>query len=135
MSTEAANIRHFKHEALAFVPLRGPLAGEGPPQAEIARLIGPAESRSLGVGIGRFEASIEWAVPYDEMMVVLEGRFRVALADRTIEAGPGDVIWIPEGTRFTTSGEKAVVCYALWPVDYGKRRPAPIAKTSEGGTQ
>lgn len=114
-------VRHFKRAEMGFVPLRGPLAGEGPPQAEIARLIGPEQSRSIGVGIGRFEAPIEWAVPYDEMMVVLEGRFRVKLADRTIEAVAGDVIWVPQGTRFTTEGENATVCYALWPVDYHER--------------
>jgi len=121
MSAKPAEVLHFRKGERRFVPLRGPLAGEGPPQTEIARLIGPAESSSLGVGIGRFEEPIEWLVPYDEMMVVLEGRFRLALAGRTIEADPGDVIWVPEGTRFTTSGEKAVVCYALWPVDYHTR--------------
>ena len=122
MSAATREVRHFRRDAMSFVPLRGPLAGEGPPQAEIARLIGPAESRSLGVGIGRFEAPIDWVVPYDEMMVVLEGRFRVILADRVIEAEPGDVIWVPKGTRFTTSGDRAVICYALWPVDYHSRR-------------
>jgi ethanolamine utilization protein EutQ len=125
-------VRHFKRGEMHFAPLRGPLAGEGPPQAEIARLIGPAASRSLGVGIGRFEEPIGWAVPYDEMMVVLEGRFRVKLEDRTIEAGPGDVLWVPEGTRFTTEGDKAVVCYALWPVDYHERRDGRSARTSKG---
>jgi ethanolamine utilization protein EutQ len=115
-------VRHFKRGEMRFVPLRGPLAGEGPPQAEIARLIGTTESRSLGVGVGRFEAPIDWEVHYDEMMVVLEGRFRMKLANRTIEAGPGDVLWVPEGTRFTTEGDKAVVCYALWPVDYHERQ-------------
>lgn len=115
-------VRHFRRSEMSFSPLRGPLAGEGPPQAEIARLIGPAESATLGVGIGRFGEPIDWRVPYDEMMVVLEGRFRVILPDRTIEAGPGDVIWVPEGTAFTTEGEDAVICYALWPVDYHERQ-------------
>lgn len=114
-------VRHFKRDEMRFVPLHAPLAPDGPAVAEIARLIGPKDSRSLGVGIGKFEAPIEWEVHYDEIMVVLEGRFRVRLADRTIEAGPGDLIWVPKGTRFTTEGEKAVVCYALWPVDYRER--------------
>jgi ethanolamine utilization protein EutQ (cupin superfamily) len=134
-----SEVRHFRRGAMRFVPLRGPLAGEGPPQAEIARLVGPAESRTMGVGIGRFEAPIEWAVRYDEVMVVLEGRFRVILADRSIEAEPGDVIWIPEGTRFTTEGEKAVVCYALWPADYHARAATddathPIGRAPKSGT-
>jgi ethanolamine utilization protein EutQ (cupin superfamily) len=114
-------VRHFRRGEMTFVPLRGPLAGDGPPQAEITRLIGPAESRTMGAGIGRFAAPIEWRVPYDEVMVVLEGRFRVKLAEHSIEAEPGDVIWVPKGTRFTTEGERAVVCYALWPVDYHER--------------
>ena len=114
-------VRHFKRGEMRFVPLHAPLAPSGPPVAEIARLIGTAESRTMGVGIGRFAAPIEWAVHYDEIMVVLEGRFRVRLADRTIEAAPGDLIWVPQGTRFTTEGDEAVVCYALWPVDYRER--------------
>ncbi len=114
-------VRHFKRGEMRFVPLHAPLAPDGPAVAEIARLVGLGESRSLGVGIGRFEAPIDWVVHYDEIMVVLEGRFRVTLADRTIEAGPGDLIWVAEGTRFTTEGDNAVVCYALWPVDYRER--------------
>jgi ethanolamine utilization protein EutQ len=116
-----SGVRHFRRDEMRFVPLRAPLAPDGPPVAEIARLVGPGESRTLGVGVGRFTAPIEWHVHYDEMMVVLEGRFRLRLANRTIEAGPGDVIWVPEGTRFTTEGDDALVCYALWPVDYRER--------------
>lgn len=114
-------VRHFRRGEMSFVPLRGPLAGNGPPQAAIARLIGPAESKSMGVGIGKFTTPIAWEIQYDEMMVVLAGRFRVKLADRTFEAGAGDVIWVPEGTRFATEGDDAVICYALWPADYHER--------------
>jgi len=116
-------VRHFKRGELSFVPLIvAPIPGGPPPRAEIAQLVGPDESRTMGAGIGKFETPIEWEIQYDEMMVVLEGRFRVLLADRRIEAGPGDVIWVPRGTRFTTEGENAVVCYALWPVDYYKQK-------------
>ena len=34
---------------------------------------------------------------------------------------PGDVIWLPEKTPITYEGEKAIVCYALYPVDWRKR--------------
>jgi ethanolamine utilization protein EutQ len=40
-------------------------------------------------------------VLYDEVIVVLEGKFRLRLGKgfRTkLEAKPGDVIWLPEGT-------------------------------------
>jgi len=95
----------------------------GPPgEATIARLVGPEISRSMGAGIATFDAcSIEWTVLYDEVIVVLEGRFRLRLGADIVEGGPGDVIWIPENTPLRYEGERAVVFYALHPVDWRRR--------------
>src|SRR5262249_2684601 len=83
----------------------------------IARLVTPEISRSMGAGIATFDGcSIEWTVLYDEVIVVLDGRFRLRTGEgykRTIEAGPGDVIWLPENTPLKYEGDKATVFYAL----------------------
>jgi ethanolamine utilization protein EutQ len=90
--------------------------------AEIARLIGPDRSQTMGAGIVTFDkCSNEWTVLYDEVMVVLEGVFRLRLAERVVEGRPGDVIWIPENTPLRYEGDGAVVFYALYPGDWRRR--------------
>nr|WP_279577170.1 AraC family ligand binding domain-containing protein [Pseudomonas sp. LA21] len=97
-------------------------AGEPVDSAAICRLIGPTDSQTMGAGLARFDGvSIEWTVLYDELIVVLEGHFRLRLADRVIDAAPGDVIWVPERTPLAYEGEKACVFYALYPVDWQVR--------------
>lgn len=108
---------HFKRGEMSFEAYGGP-----PGSATIARLVGPETSRSMGVGLAAFDGcAVEWTVLYDEMIVVLEGVFRLGVEGQDIVARPGDVIWIPEKTPVVYQGDKAVVCYALHPVDWRKR--------------
>ncbi len=108
---------HFKRQEVQFVPFGGP-----PGTASIARLVGPEVSRTMGIGLASFDGcAVEWTVLYDEMIVVLEGVFRLGVAGKDIVAHPGDVIWIPEKTPIVYQGDKAVVCYALHPVDWRQR--------------
>ena len=113
-----ADVIHFQKSALQFQPY----AGQAPENAAICRLIGPADSQTMGAGLAHFDGcSIEWTVLYDELIVVLEGHFRLRLGERVIEAAPGDVIWVPERTPLAYEGEKACVFYALYPVDWQAR--------------
>ena len=115
-----SKVQHFKRGKIKFEKYGGP-----PGKASIARLITPDISSSMGGGIARFDGcSIEWTVLYDEIIVVLAGLFRLRVGKgyrRKIEAKPGDVIWLPEGTPLKYEGEKAVVFYALHPVDWRRR--------------
>ena len=98
-------VAHFPAKGREFVAFGGP-----PGSATIARLVGPDMSRTMGAGIARFDGcSIEWTVLYDEVIVVLDGLFRLRLNDRVIEGKPGDVIWIPENTPLKYEGEKSTV--------------------------
>ena len=111
---------HFKRGKRKFEKYGGP-----PGKASIARLITPEISKTMGGGGARFDGcSIEWTVLYDEIIVVLEGKFRLRLGKgykQKIDAKPGDVIWLPEGTALKYEGDKAVVFYALDPVDWRQR--------------
>ncbi len=98
-----SQVRHFQQSALQFQSY----GGQDIERAAICRLIGPADSETMGAGLARFDGvSIEWTVLYDELIVVLEGNFRLRLADQVIEARPGDVIWVPERTPLAYEGEK-----------------------------
>jgi len=115
-----AEVMHVKAADMRFEAFGGP-----PGKATIARLVGPEQSHTMGAGVAVFDGcSIEWTVLYDEVIVVLEGKFRLRIGkegERVIEAAPGDVIWLPENTPLRYEGDKAKVFYALYPVDWRKR--------------
>ncbi len=116
-TASTGDVIHRRAVGRQFVPW-----AVSPGVATIASLVGPDISRSMGAGIATFDGcSVEWTVLYDEVIVVLEGLFRLRLGTRIIEGGPGDVIWIPENTALRYEGEKAKVFYALSPVDWRQR--------------
>ena len=107
----------FKKSERSFAAYGGP-----PGQATIARLVGPDISKTMGAGIATFDdCSIEWTVLYDELIVVLEGTFRLVVGSETFTCAPGDVLWIPENTPLKYEGEKAMLFYALHPVDWRQK--------------
>jgi ethanolamine utilization protein EutQ len=115
-----STVQLFKREDFEFEHYGGP-----PGDSQLARLVGTETSRTMGAGLATFDGcSIEWTVLYDEVIVVLQGRFRLRLGDETIEADPGDVVWIPENTPLRYEGDGATVFYALAPVDWRERQRA-----------
>ncbi|MBW7922653.1 MAG: cupin domain-containing protein [Rubellimicrobium sp.] len=90
----------------------------------IAREIGADRSRHIGAGIEVFEDTfIDWTVTYDEVIFVHAGELTITLAGETHHCGPGDIIWLPEGTGFRMgSATRAEVFYALHPVDWAARQ-------------
>ncbi|WP_343082457.1 cupin domain-containing protein [Ostreiculturibacter nitratireducens] len=104
----------FRAADMTFEPYGGP-----PGVARIARLVGTETSTSMGAGVATFDAcSIEWTILYDELIVVLEGAFRLVIGGRTYDMGPGDVIWLPKNTPLRYEGDGAKVFYALYPVNW-----------------
>jgi ethanolamine utilization protein EutQ len=98
--------------------------GEGPGLASIARLVGPDSSRTMGAYLGRFDGrSVAWTVQYDEVIVGIEGLFRLRAGDEVYELGPGDVLWIGEGRAVRYEGDKALVFMAISPVNWRALRP------------
>ena len=108
---------HFRKTEMNFAAFGGP-----PGTATIARLVGPDMSKTMGAGIATFDGcSIEWTVLYDEVIVVLEGMFRLVVGKESYSCTPGDVVWIPENTPIKYEGDKAKVFYALHPVDWRQK--------------
>ncbi|MGH6894683.1 MAG: hypothetical protein ACREEP_20745, partial [Dongiaceae bacterium] len=70
-----SKVVHFRKSEMNFTTYAGP-----PGTATIARLVGPDMSKTMGAGIATFDGcSIEWTVLYDELIVVLEGTFRLVV--------------------------------------------------------
>jgi ethanolamine utilization protein EutQ len=90
----------------------------------IAREIGSTISRSMGAGIEWLEnVTIDWTVTYDEVLFIHEGHLRVEFDDRAEECGPGDIVWLPQGTRLRYVAQDRVgYFYALYPVDWAARQ-------------
>jgi ethanolamine utilization protein EutQ len=115
--SRASQVVHFRKSEMSFSTYGGP-----PGAATIARLVGPEMSKTMGAGIATFDGcSIEWTVLYDEVIVVLEGTFRLVAGKDTHTCAPGDVIWIPENTPIKYEGDKAKVMYVLHPVDWRQK--------------
>ncbi|MBS0366342.1 MAG: ethanolamine utilization protein EutQ [Proteobacteria bacterium] len=117
----AAGIRHFSVTKTSFTAW-----GEGASRSALGRLIGTADSSSMGVGylaVGEGD-SIAWTVLYDEVLIVVSGTFRLRRRATVFEAIPGDVLWVPRGTTLAYEGLDAKVAYVLYPVDWRARHSA-----------
>jgi ethanolamine utilization protein EutQ len=90
----------------------------------IAREIHAGFSTHIGAGIEYLEnVEIDWTVTYDEVLFIHEGRLTVEFSGESHDCGPGDIVWLPAGTRLKyIAREKAGYFYALYPVDWAKRQ-------------
>ena len=90
-------------------------------QAQAAHLYGTDDGSKLGAGFGRLtNASFEWTVQYDEIILVLEGQVSVKTETETLTAGPKDTIWLPAGTRVIYQAQNALTFNAIQPADWAQ---------------
>ena len=86
--------------------------------ARIARLIGRANSSSLGGGVVVYEkVTVDWDLAFDEMITVIEGAMKIQSGGVIYTLAPGDVAWFPAHTPLTYEvSDRVVVSYAIWPL-------------------
>ena len=107
----------FRRATTEFKPY-----GEGFGTASIARLVGPQDSLTMGAYLARFdERPVSWTVRYDEVIVCVEGLFRLTTGGAIHELQPGDVIWLPRDTGVVYDGVHSLVFIAIAPVDWRAR--------------
>ncbi|MBC1543660.1 cupin domain-containing protein [Listeria cossartiae] len=78
------------------------------------------ESKRLGFGLMEMkDTTFDWFLDYDEVDYVIEGRLDVVIDGRTVSAGPGEIIFIPKGSKikFSVTGEARFV-YVTYPADW-----------------
>lgn len=78
------------------------------------------QSPRLGAGIMEMtDTTFPWTLNYDEMDYVVEGRLDIRINGQTVSAGPGELIYIPRGSRihFSVTGH-ARFLYFVYPADW-----------------
>ena len=113
-----AAARHFKHSQLPFIPAK---TADG--ETSIARVINQAFSRHIGGGLEVLDGvAIHWTVTYDEILFIHEGRMTVRTDQGAFDCGPGDIVWLPQGTHLKyIAKDRAGYFYALYPYDWARR--------------
>lgn len=112
--------KHFKHAELPLIPCKVP-SGE----TRIARVITAGISQQMGGGYEVLErVTVRWTVTYDEILFIHEGRMTIRSGESVFDCGPGDIVWLPDGTtlEYDASAGRCAYFYALHPVDWAARQ-------------
>jgi ethanolamine utilization protein EutQ len=110
----------WRHGELPFITCE---AGPGQ-QSTIARVINKTNSRHIGGGYEIMDRiCVHWTVLYDEVLFIHEGHIDIVTDQGRFECGPGDVVWLPEGTEldYDASKGRCGFFYALYPFDWAAR--------------
>lgn len=98
-------------------------AGAGQ-KSTIARVINKTNSRHIGGGYEIMDRiCVHWTVLYDEVLFIHEGHIDIVTDQGRFACGPGDVVWLPEGTEldYDASKGRCGFFYALYPFDWAAR--------------
>ncbi|MGY4281687.1 ethanolamine utilization protein EutQ (cupin superfamily) [Bradyrhizobium sp. LM2.7] len=101
--------------------------------ASTCSLVTPEISKSLGATIATYNSSsVDWTTEYDQISVALGGLMRIRTGEnysQAIDARLGDVVWLPKGTPLKYEGERGIMFFVPYPVDWRLRsqpvRPKP----------
>jgi ethanolamine utilization protein EutQ len=95
-----------------------------PPAAMDVRLrdvVTAADGAPVAVGVMSLrEGSFPWELTYDEVQLVLEGELHLGTDQGTVVGLPGDVLYVPKGTRLTFgTPDWARFLYVTYPAEWG----------------
>ena len=89
-------------------------------------LVTGADRSPMTAGImswGR-EDSFPWTLDYDEIDYVLEGVLQIRIDGRVLEGRPGDVLYIPKGSKLVfATPSRTRVFYVTYPADWAAAVP------------
>jgi ethanolamine utilization protein EutQ (cupin superfamily) len=73
----------------------------------------------ITIGYGRYgpNQTLDETMAVDDVMIILEGRMSVTSSDGTVDAGPGEIVYMPKGEQVTirSLAEGAVTAYVTFP--------------------
>ena len=85
----------------------------------VANMVDQRHGGPITIGFGRYgpDQRLDATIAVHDVMVVVEGRLSVSSDAGTVTAGPGEIVYMPKGTRVTirAHGEGAVTAYVTYP--------------------
>jgi ethanolamine utilization protein EutQ len=117
---EGRPVVRVETRGLALDPFPFPV----PPAAMDVRLrdvVTAADGAPVAVGVMSLrEGSFPWELTYDEVQLVLEGELHLGTDQGTVVGRPGDVLYVPKGTRLTFgTPDWARFLYVTYPAEWG----------------
>lgn len=84
-----------------------------------ANMIDQRHGGPITIGFGRYGPNqrLEETIAVHDVMLIIEGRLSVASNAGTLTAGPGEIVYMPEGERVTIRADQAgaVTAYVTYP--------------------
>lgn len=84
-----------------------------------ANLVDQRDGGPITIGYGRYGPGqrLDEEISVHDVMVVLEGRVSVSSGDGTVTAGPGEIVYMPEGETVSIRSheEGALTAYVTYP--------------------
>ena len=85
----------------------------------VGNVIDQRHGGPITIGYGRYDPnqSIDEAIAVDDVMVVLEGRVSVTSDAGTVTAVPGEIVYMPKGSKVTIRSHEqgALTAYVTYP--------------------
>lgn len=79
------------------------------------------EAPRIGAGVMELDAGTKfpWELTYDEYDLVLEGTLEIEIDGRTVSGGPGDILYIPKGSKIAFCSQTATrYAYFVFPASW-----------------
>lgn len=85
-------------------------------------VVSSADGSSMAAGYMALEkGEFPWTLTYDEVDIVLEGELVITRGEVAVHGGPGDVIFIPKGSRITFGTPSQVrFIYVAFPANWNE---------------
>jgi ethanolamine utilization protein EutQ len=94
-----------------------------PPQMDVRLrdVVTAADGSPVAAGVMSLrEGSFPWELTYDEVQLVLEGELHLGTDEGTIVGHPGDLLYVPKGTRLTFGTPSWTrFLYVTYPAEWG----------------
>ena len=73
-----------------------------------ANVVDQRHGGPITIGYGRYgpNQSLDERIAVDDVMVILEGRISVSFDGATVSAAPGEIIYMPKGSKVIITPEK-----------------------------
>jgi ethanolamine utilization protein EutQ len=116
-----SRIRHVDSREVSFEPF----PFEGPEEdmvVQVADVVTIEHGATIGAGfLTLTRGCFPWTLTYDEVEYVIEGELHLGTDDGVVVGRPGDVLYVPKGSRITFGTPSWVrLLYVTYPADWAE---------------